>query len=609
MQVEDGGPTPTFVRAWKLWLLLGLFVAGLCLLAWRLWHVQVLDSPRYGAAQALQSIRRVQIPGLRGRILDRDGVVLADNRSAYAIVIYCEELRQPGAWGNTILAVDTLIDQLAERLRLPRQVTSAEVARHVRQALPVPLIAWEDVDEKALAYLSEWGEVLPGVDIQPVPRRVYPEGPLAAHLLGYVGASATPVDDGHDYHYRRPNPHGRAGIEQEYDRLLAGASGEELLRVDSRGYTHERKVNTKARAGSDLTLTLDVDLQRIAEEALAGRPGAVVALDPRNGDMLALASAPTYDPNRFIPGISSTDWRALLEDPNHPLLNRPIAAQFAPGSVFKPFVAIAALERDFDPDTLYLCTGRYTDYNQRLRCAARYGHGEVDLRQALMRSCNPYFCFVGATIGMEAIAATAEQAGFGSRTGIDLPGEVAGLLPSPAWKRRRFADPRNQRWTISDTVQCSIGQGYVIATPLQVATATAAIANGGRVYRPRLVDFGEGRGDLQRRLPWTRDELAVVTEGMCMATRAGTGKSMRVEGFDVAAKTGTAEFVKDGARRKHVWSVAFAPADNPTIVVCAMLDDAIGGGRDAGPIVQKVLAKHLNTRPGVFNPDDESLQD
>ena len=367
MQVEESGPAPTFVRAWKLWLLLGLFVAGLCLLAWRLWHVQVLDSPRYGAAQALQSIRRVQIPGLRGRILDRDGVILADNRPAYAIVIYCEELRQPGVWGNTILAVDTLIDQLAERLRLPRQVTSAEVARHVRQALPVPLIAWEDVDEKALAYLSEWGEVLPG------------------------GASATPVDDGHDYHYRRPDPHGRAGIEQEYDRLLAGSSGEELLRVDSRGYTHERRVNTQARAGSDLMLTLDVDLQRVAEEALAGRPGAVVALDPRNGDVLALASAPTYDPNRFIPGISSTDWRALLEDPNHPLLNRPIAAQFAPGSVFKPFVAIAALEQDFDPDTLYLCTGRYTDYNQRLRCAARYGHGEVDLRQALMRSCNPYF--------------------------------------------------------------------------------------------------------------------------------------------------------------------------------------------------------------------------
>ncbi len=605
MQVEEGGPAPTFVRAWKLWLLLALFAAGLCLLAWRLWHVQVLDSPRYGAAQALQSVRRVQLPGLRGRILDRDGVVLADNRPAYAIAIYCEELRQPGAWGNTILAVDTLIDQLAERLRLPRQVTSAEVARHVRQALPVPLIAWEDVDAKALAYLSEWAEALPGVAIQPVPRRVYPEGTLAAHLLGYVGASAAPPDDGRAYHYRRPDPRGRAGLELEYDRLLAGVSGEELLRVDSRGYTHERKVNTQARAGSDLTLTLDVTLQRVAEEALAGRPGGVVALDPRNGDVLALASSPTYDPNAFIPGISSAAWRALLNDPATPLLNRAIAARFAPGSVFKPFVAIAALERGFDPDTLYLCTGRYTEFRQRLRCAARYGHGELDLRQALMRSCNPYFCFVGATIGMEAIAATAEQAGFGSRTGIDLPGEVAGLLPTPDWKRRRFDRP----WSISDTVQCSIGQGYLVATPLQVAAATAAIANGGRVYRPRLVDFGESRGDLQRSLPWAPDDLALVTEGMCMATRAGTGKTMRVEGFDVAAKTGTAEFVKDGARRKHVWSVAFAPAEAPTIVVCAMLDDAIGGGRDAGPIVQKVLAKHLGTRPSAFDLDDESLQD
>ena len=603
MQVE-GQPAGATVRAWKLWLLLGLFAVGLCLIVWRLWHVQVLDSPRYGAAQSLQSFRRVQIPGLRGRILDREGTVLADNRPAYAVAIYCEELRQPGAWGNTILAIDSLIDQLAARLGLPRQVSHDEVARHVRRALPMPLLAWEDVDYRTLAYLSEWAGALPGVAILPLPRRVYPQGRLAAHLLGYVSAAAAP-DEGRRWHYRRPDPHGRAGLERQYDRLLAGESGEELLRVDSRGYTHERLVSAQARAGSDLTLTLDAALQREAEAALGGRAGAVVALDPRNGDVLAMASAPTFDPNAFIPAIPAAAWEAILADPDSPLLNRAIQAQYAPGSVFKPFVAVAAQERGFDPDTLYLCTGRYSEHRQRLRCAARYGHGELDLRQALMRSCNPYFCHVGDVIGMEAIAATAEQAGFGSQTGIDLPGEADGLLPTPEWKRRRFG----RDWALTDTVQCSIGQGFLTATPLQVAHGVAALAAGGALYRPRLVSFGQAGGDLQRRLPWAPEAVATVVEGMEMAVRAGTGQTMQVEGVRVAGKTGTAEYIARGARRKHVWSVAFAPVEAPTIVVCAMLDDGVGGGRDAGPVVQRVLAKHLRARPSLVAPDAESLQD
>ena len=386
MQVEEG-PAPSAVRLWRLWLLLGLFVAGLLTLVWRLWHVQVLDSPRYGAAQSLQSFRRVAVPGLRGRILDRNGAVLADNRPAYAVAIYCEELRQPGPWDNTILAIDSLIDQLAGHLGLPRQVSRAEVAAHVRRSLPMPLLAWEDVDFRTVAYLSEWGELLPGVAVLPMPRRVYPNGALAAHLLGYVG-STQPEDDGRTWHYRLPDPHGRAGLEARYDALLSGVNGEELLRVDSRGYTRERWSSTPARAGADLTLTLDLALQRAAEEALAGRPGAVVALDPRNGDVLALASAPAYDLNAFIPGIASAAWKALLGNPDKPLINRAIQAQYAPGSVFKPFVALAALGLGFDPDTLYACAGIYTDHRQRLRCANRYGHGEIDVHRGLLHLLN-----------------------------------------------------------------------------------------------------------------------------------------------------------------------------------------------------------------------------
>ncbi len=602
MKVE-GDDLTTRVSGWTLAGLCLLFLIGFGILAWRLWQVQVLDSPRYGAALSLQSLRRIQTQGLRGRILDRNGNVLADNRPAYSVVIYCEELRQPGAWENTIVAVDSLLDGLANRLGLPRELSRADVARHVRRQLPIPLVAWRDVDYRTIAYLSEWAEDLPWVDVEPEPRRVYPYGALAAHVLGYVGAQSA-VDDGRKWYYRYPEPHGRTGVEARYDALLSGTGGEALLRVDSRGYTRERIEVSQAKPGSDLTLTLDVRLQQVAEAALNGRAGAVVALDPRNGDVLAMASAPTYNLNRFIPRIPAPLWRTLNENSGKPFINRAIQAQYAPGSVFKPFVAIAALERGIDPTLLYDCLGIYTDYNLRLRCANRYGHGEVDLRHAIMVSCNPYFCNLGTQIGIETVLNTAQQAGFGARTGVDLPYEAKGFLPTPAWKRKR----EGIAWTPSDTAQTSIGQGALTATPLQVAQAVGALAVQGAVYRPRLAAFGKAKGDLQRSLPWSREAVRAVLEGMEAVVSGGTGKTMQVEGIAVAGKTGTAEYIDRGVRRKHVWCAAFAPIEQPEIVVVAMLDNGIGGGRDAGPVVQKVLATHFRTRT-VEVELEETMQD
>ncbi len=603
MKIEE--ERPSVIRAWTLWTLLLIGILGFGTLLWRLWEVQVVESSRYGEAQLAQSLRRVELPGLRGRILDRNGEVLADNRPAYSVVLYCEELQQPGAWKNTIDAVDSLIDLLAQRLGLPRQVSSKQVRRHIRNDRPMPLVIWQDVDYRTVAYLSEWANELPGVAVLPMSRRIYPNGALAAHLLGYVGSARQDQENKEHWDYRLPDPHGRAGIEAYYDEILSGTSGEEVLRVDSRVYTRERWVYRQSKPGNDLTLTLDVKLQRAAEEALAGRPGAVVALDPRNGDVLVLASAPTYDLNNFIPRISTADWQALLKHPAHPLINRATQAQYPPGSVFKPFVAIAAQECRFNADTLHECTGVYTDYNLHLRCANRYGHGEIELRQAIMKSCNPYFCFMGTQVGVEAIAATAEQAGFGARTGIDLAGEYKGLMPTPIWKETR----KGEKWRPSDTAQISIGQGAVLATPLQVAHGVAAIASGGEVYRPRLVAFGDGKGEIQRRLPWSHQNIQAVIEGMEAAITGGTGQTMQVQGINVAGKTGTAEYLDHGVRRKHVWSVAFAPVEKPEIVVCAMLDNGIGGGRDAGPIVQKVLAKHFSAQAVQVTADDETLQD
>ncbi|MEG1479724.1 MAG: penicillin-binding protein 2 [Kiritimatiellia bacterium] len=605
MRVESD--QPQMIRSWTLWVILGFFICGFAVLIGRLWSVQIRDNPEYSGAQLAQSYRRVQTPGMRGRILDRNGVVLAYNRPAYSVAIYCEELRRPGRWANTIAAVDACVTQLSVRLGIPRQVTMKDVERHVLKNLPMPFIVFQDVDFTTVAKLSENFDEFPGVVVMPVPRRVYPHGALAAHVIGSVGFFATdPEPNGVRWHFRLPEPRGRSGIEARYDDLLSGMSGEAVLRVDSRGYAHERWVKQKERSGRDLMLTLDVKLQQVAEAALAHRPGAVVALDPRNGDLLVLASAPTYDLNEMVPPVSSTYYRGLLDNEEKPLFNRAIQGTYPPGSVFKPFTAIAAQENNFNADTLYNCDGIYTDYNCRLRCANHYGHGELDLRQAIMKSCNPYFCAMGTQVGIEAISATAEQAGFGVKTGIDLPGEAKGIMPTPEWKLRS----QKARWTPADTAQCSIGQGMILVTPLQVAHAIGSLAEGGATYRPRLVAFGNHQGELQRRLSWSHDAIRAVIDGMELVVSSGTGRTMQVEGVAVAGKTGTAEYIdSQRVRRKRVWCAAFAPADHPEIVVVGLLDNGAGGGKDVGPIIQKVLSAYFNAKAIPLIASPETLED
>lgn len=607
MKIENFSPQE-LIHVWRFLLLAVLFVIGFSILLWRLWNVQVLDSPRYGAAQSAQSFRYVEIPGLRGRIFDRNGEVLADNRPAYSVVLYCEELRSAGRY--TTIAADSVIDQLAQRLGLPRTISQKQVAHHIRTSLPMPLVIWQDVDYRTIAYLSEWSEDLPGVAVLARPRRIYPNGSLAAHAIGYVGAPGKDLSNyttsGRKWNYRLPELRGRAGLEAQYDHILAGKSGEENLRVDSRGYTRERWVCEEAIPGKDLTTTLDIRLQRVAENALAGRPGAAVALDPRNGDILVLASTPGYDLNAMIPPKAGATLARLNAAPGLPFINRAIQAQYAPGSVFKPFVAIAAQEfAHYNPDTLLECTGVYTDFNCRLRCAQRYGHGELDLRQAIMRSCNPYFCTMGVAIGIQAITTIAHQVGFGELTGIDLPAEADGFIPTPEWKQRRY----KTKWNPVDTAQCAIGQGAITATPLQVANATAAIAMRGKRFRPRLVADGAPQGEATGTLPWHKPTLDSVIEGMRMTVRSGTGQTMQVDGIDVAGKTGTAEYMDRGVRRKHVWCTAFAPAAKPEIVVCVMLDNGSGGGKDAGPIIQKILSAHFNAKATAITADEETLSD
>jgi penicillin-binding protein 2 len=570
--------------------LLGLlFLAGLTLLGARLYRLQVVQSAAYEQRQMRQSVRRVLLPSPRGRILDRHGRLLADNQPNYCLALYLEELRRPGRWSNTVNAVEIELDRLAAVLQLPRACSRHRIESHIRQSLPLPLIAWAHLDEPALARLVECRTNFPGVDVFVQPERLYPQGRLAAHVLGYVGrGDLSEAVRAEDYHYQLPGLKGRAGLEKEYDDLLCGLPGGQLIRVDAAGYRHDEWTARQPVPGHDLTLTLDSEIQASLENVLAGVCGAGVVLDPRNGDVLAMASAPTFDPNALSPAPSSEIWQALIDDPEHPLINRALAGCYPPGSTFKPFVALAALTLGrMSSNTTYVCDGTFHLGNRPIHCANGERHGTVDMRRALEVSCNVYFCSLARDMGYDAIWSVAQQAGFGRRTGIDLPGETAGLLPSTAWKQEH----KKEVWSVGDTCNVAIGQGDLQVSPLQMAVATAALANGGKMLRPRLLRGGDPEGDVIGRIGWPASAIDLVQAGMqdVVSGEEGTGRRVQIAGITIAAKTGTAQYRVDGVPKKYGWMISFAPAEAPRVVVVMVVEEAQTGGLTVGPRLQRVL--------------------
>jgi len=554
-----------------------------------IWRIQVIGSGRYIDSMERQSMRRVRLPGTRGRILDRNGVCLADNRPNYCIAVYVEELRKPGKWARTVDAVEQVIDELAATLRQERLVTREDIGRHIRKRLALPFLAWNDIGPEALARWAESRTELAGGDVYVEPVRRYPHGFLAAHVLGHVGRADPEQDADEPYHFYLPDMAGAAGVEKIMDDVLTGIPGGRLIRVDASGYKHGVIGERRPEPGRDVWLTLDVGIQRLAEEMLEGQRGAVVVLDPSNGDVLALASAPSFDPNIFSPGFSSDEWNSLRNDSAQPLLNRAVAGIYPPGSTFKPVVAIASIvNRRASSGTAFDCPGYFALGNARFDCWRKRGHGRLVMRKALEQSCNAYFCQLGLQCGYERIFRMAQAMGFGHRTGIELPYESAGILPSDQWKRKRFHDA----WRPGDTCNVSIGQGALAVTPLQMAVLTAAIANGGRIYKPRLLQGGEGpEGELVNDLGWNRKELAEVRNGMydVIQSDTGTGKRARIAAVEFAGKTGTAEYGPSEAGKKHAWMLAFAPYKRPRYAVAVVIEDAVSGGISAAPRIRKLM--------------------
>ena len=564
-------------------LYLGLFL--------KLWHLTVVDFAHHSVAAERNRARTIPIRAPRGVIYDREGRVLASNLNSFSLVCYRSEASDLEA------TVDFVVQGLGvDRRSLERRLVATDGYSPYR-----PLVVKKGLTMAEMAYILSRKAEHPELDVLAEPRRSYPYGDMAAHVLGYVGEASRVQLEMSEYADFRPGDIvGKYAVEQVYNRHLAGRNGSRKIIVDSLGRTIEELDREPPEEGTALALTLDLDLQVAAEEQLAGRRGALVAFDPRNGEILAMVSQPAFDPNRFASRISRQEWNRLVEDESHPLQNRALQSTFAPGSVFKLVVALAGLEwGDIDPNRSYFCNGGVTLYGNHFRCWKKDGHGTVSLREAIRSSCNVYFYLLGKDLGIDVISGFGHALGLDQPTGIDLVGEVAGLVPSKDWKRRTH----RERWYRGETVSVAIGQGPVHLTPLQLARMVGILATGSAVPLHVAVDQSpaERRGKIPSALDISSGNLELVREAMwAVVNRFGTGRAAQVDGLDVCGKTGTAQTIgRAGLSRvaagessrftANAWFVGFAPQKFPEIAVVVLVEAGGSGGAVAAPIAAKVL--------------------
>ncbi len=580
----------------------------------RLFHLQVVEGEMLRQRSQKNSVRHVDLDAPRGEVLDREGRVLATWRPSRALRVIPNDLADRA---RTFAALGQLLDTSGADLD-----ALAGPSTGLARFRPVTLVP--DLDWERLARVESHGYALPGVETFEQPRRFYPGRTLAAHLLGTLGEiQASQLAKEKYAGYRQGEVIGQTGLEARFEAQLRGRAGRRDVVVDAAGREIEKLRELPPALGGRVILALDRDLQEEAEAGFRAVPegepermGAAVAIDVRTGDVLALTSFPTYDPNVFSSRIDNETWRGLTGDPWKPLRNRAIQNHYPPGSTHKAVMAAAALqEGTIDVNTRVYCPGHYYFGGRRFGCWKKEGHGSVNVIQALQRSCDVFFYTVGVQLGIDRIAKHASSFGLGDTTGIDLPGEVTGLVPSSEWKLRRL----KEKWYPGETVSASIGQSYNLYTPLQLAVSYAAIANGGRVMKPRLVLRIEDRDgktleefspDVREKSTVSAANLAIVREGLTAVVEVpgGTGMRGKVPGVRVAGKTGTVQVVSlDRVRglkelqipvrfRDHAWFAAFAPADDPEIAVAVFVEHGLHGSSAAAPIAQRIMAKYFQKR-------------
>jgi penicillin-binding protein 2 len=588
------------------YIILGIFLV----LAYGLWNLQVMKSDFYALAAEKNRIRNVPILAPRGKILDRYGRIIVDNYPSTTALLLRDSSRD--------LMADA--DLIAAGLHLDPNEVRARIKRFESMPQYQPIFIKEDITPDELAFIEAHKNELPELDTIDSARRLYPRKGFMAHLIGYVGEVTDDMLNQPQFELYNPGDVvGISGVERQYNSMLMGTNGSRQALVDSHGREVGRLGETEAIPGKPLRLTIDVDLQIAAEEALEGKNGAIVAMDPHTGEILAMVSGPTFDPNDFAVRVSREDWNKLVNDPEKPLLNKAIQAQLAPGSTFKIIMSVAGWQEGIAQNLHVHCGGSADFYGRNYKCWVYFlhqSHGDVDLEKAIYQSCDVFFYTLADKLGIERIAKYATMLGLGQKTGIDLPNEVSGVMPSEEWKIRNF----KQKWFAGETISVGIGQGAVAVTPVQLLRAISAIAMGGRMVVPHVAnpsDLPPGIVEAAhstdvKNIPIDPDGLTYITDAMTkVLLPGGTAPSAAVPGVDIAGKTGSAQVVSLALRAKYKnseefaqngWFVGFTPRRNPDIVVVSLFQGGEHGklaARLATQVIKAYVEKRRKMQPSV----------
>jgi penicillin-binding protein 2 len=585
-----------------------LILAIFLVLAYGLWRLQVMQSDYYSLAAEKNRVRNVPVLAPRGKILDREGRTIVDNYPSFSALLLRDSSRD--------LNADA--DLIAQGLHLDPTEVRTRIRRFASMPQYRPIFLKEDITPDELAFIEAHKNELPELDTIMDHRRLYPRNGFMAHLIGYVGEVSEDMLNEPQFELYNPGDVvGISGVERQYNTVLMGQNGSRQALVDSHGREVGRLGETEAIPGKPLKLTVDIDLQIAAEEALEGKNGAIVAMDPHTGEILAMASRPTFNPSDFSVHISRDEWSKLVNDPDKPLLNKAIQAQLAPGSTFKIIMATAGLQEGIAQDMHVVCNGGAEFYGRYFKCwitARHQTHGVVDIYKGVYQSCDVFFYTLAEKLGIDRIAKYATMLGMGQKTGIDLPQEVSGVMPSEEWKWKNF----KQKWFAGETISVGIGQGAIAATPIQMARAFAAIASGGHMVRPHVTnptDLPPGVSQASSvpdevTIPIDPKNWEIVTDAMAqVVSPVGTAALSQIKGVDMAGKTGSAQTISNQLKAKmsaaekaqhkdNGWFVGVEPRRNPEIVVCGLYEEGEHGDKTAR-VVAQVIKAFVDKRRGL----------
>ncbi|MDI6686821.1 MAG: penicillin-binding protein 2 [Desulfobacterales bacterium] len=586
-----------------MYCVIAVFVMLIC----RLFYLQIIEGEELRRLSENNCIRLQSIDPPRGLIYDRNGILLVDNRPSFDLSIILKDAKP----------ISHTIEKLSEYIKTTPEDLMSQIKKCKGISVYKPFLLKRDIGRNALAVINAHKYELPGVEVNVRPKRHYIYRHTAAHLIGYL--SKINSDELKSGKYPLCNSEdfiGKFGIEKAYKSYLRGERGGRQVEVNATGQIVRVLKTVNASPGHNIYLTIDLKLQQKAEKLLEGKAGAVVAMDPATGEILALASSPSFDQNSFVNGMSHKQWNALVSNRFMPMINKALQGEYPPASIYKIVTAIAGMEEGIiNKDTIFYCQGHYKFGDRDFRCWKKTGHGNVDIVTALAESCDIFFYRVGQKLGVDRLAWYANACGLGSATGINLDNETSGLVPTAAWKKRRTG----AAWQQGETLSIAIGQGYNLVTPLQVLVLTSAVANGGVRHKPlilKTVETVEGetiddgfytKREITGKLPASRQTLDIVKKGLWQAvnTEKGTATIARIDGINISGKTGTAQVVgrkenetsdeQDVAShlKSHAWFVAFAPSEDPQIAVSVIVEHGGHGSSTAVPIARELIRTYL----------------